>query len=183
VALLGVVAGVLGACSGGTGIEDLATVTIDRTPPGFLLIEEQFGPFDLDGYVERFSTSPDKDREELAEAGLERGYGRGWVNGQGTALVAFVFEVRGAAEADRLLDYFVHDATTVREARKWDAEGIEGAEGLTYTETSAEGAQGVHSVLFARSRRMYLTASQHAEPNAGRETILAFARAQDLIAR
>ena len=178
-----VVAGAVGACSDDPGIEDLATVTLDRAPPGFIPIEEGFGAFDLDGYVERFSTSKEKDREELEEVGLGRGFARGWVSGQGTALVVFVFEVRGGGEADHLLEYFVDDATTARRAQKWDVEGIDGAEGLTYAETSAEGSQGVHSVLFTRGRRLYLTASQHAEPNAGRETILAFARAQDQGAR
>ncbi len=179
---------VLGACDSGGGddgpeVADLGTVIVSDTPPGFVPITESFGPFNLDQYIERFSTSVENDREELEEVGFERGYARGWINPEGTGLVVFVFETDSNGDAEHLMEYFVDDAKDSRDGQEFEVEGIDGAEGVTYVERSIEGGETVHGVLFVRGERLYLTASQHPDLAAGRETILQFARTQAQLAK
>ncbi|HEX6596712.1 MAG TPA: hypothetical protein VF045_07245 [Acidimicrobiales bacterium] len=179
---------VLGACDSGGGddgpeVADLGTVIVSDTPPGYVPITESFGPFDLDQYIERFSSSEESDRDELGEVGFERGYARGWINPEGTGLVVFVFETESNGDAEHLMEYFIDDAKDSRDGQEFDVEGIDGAEGVTYVETSIDGGETVHGVLFVRGKRLYLTASQHSELASGRETILQFARTQAQLAK
>lgn len=168
----------------GPEVSDLGTVVVDQAPPGFVPITDDiFGPFNLDQYIERFSTSAEEDREELADAGVERGYARGWLGQNGVGLAAFVFEAGSRGEAEDLREYFIDDAKDSRSGQDFAVEGIEGAKGVTYIETDAEGSQTVHGVLFVRGKRLYLAASQHVELGSGRDTALQFARSQAEIAQ
>ena len=140
----------LGSCSrdedNGPEVPDLATVIVDQAPPGFVPLTEPFGAFDLEGYLSRFSDEEDRDREDLTDAGFERGYARGWVSTDGTALAAFVFEVESNGEAEDLLDSFMDDTKDRRNGSEFEAEGIDDAEGITYVESSVEGAQTVYTL-------------------------------------
>ena len=179
---------VLGSCGDdgdgdGPEVADLGTVVVSDTPPGFVPLTESFGPFTLDEYLERFSTEQEDDREEFEEAGVERGYARGWINQEGTGLVVFVFEAGSNGEAEDLMESFIDDAVDSRSGQEFEVEDIDGAEGVTYIETSIEGGETVHGVLFVRGQRLYLTASSHSELATGRETILQFARTQAQLAK
>ena len=165
-------------------VADLGTVVVEQAPAGFVPItDDVFGPFTLDQYIERFSTNAEEDREELADAGVERGYARGWVNQEGVGLAAFVFEAGSGGEAKDLRKHFIDDAKDTRSGQDFDVEGIDDADGVTYIETDAEGSQTVHGILFVRGPRLYLTASQHVELGSGRDIVLQFARAQAEVAR
>lgn len=180
---------VLSACGDDGGddgpeVDDLGTVLIDQPPAGFVPITEDiFGPFDLDQYIERFSTDEEEDRDRLADAGVERGFARGWINPAGVGLAAFVFEAGSNGEAEDLLEDFIDDAKDSRSGQEFAVEGVEGAKGVTYIESDAEGSQTVHGVLLVRGKRLYLTASQHVELASGRDVILPFARSQAELAK
>jgi hypothetical protein len=81
------------------------------------------------------------------------------------------------------MEYFIDDAKDSRDGQEFDVEDIDGAEGVTYVETSIDGGETVHGVLFVRGKRLYLTASQHSDLASGRETILQFARTQAQLAK
>ena len=160
-------------------VADLATVIVAAPPAGYEEITGVFAPFDLEGFIEGFSTTPDVDRAILTSAGFVRGDARGWVNGPGSnALVIFVLEFRDGAGAVAARDKLFDQSRILKDGTDFDVAGLDGAKGQTYIEDTDAGPEEVDLVGLVRANRLFMVAAQHADPSIGPELAIDLAQAQ-----
>jgi hypothetical protein len=160
------------------GVDDLTTLIVTAPPAaGYSEITGVFGPFDLQGYLDNFSDTPDADRAMLTATGFVRGDARGWVDPPTTnALVIFVFEFRDGAGAESARHDILEQARLLKDGRGFDVPGIQGAEGQTYVENTDSGPETVDLVALVRANRLFMVAAQSPDPSLGRSLAVDLAK-------
>ena len=161
-------------------VADLTSLIVAAPPgAGYEEITGVFAPFDLQGYLDDFSTTPDADRALLTAAGFVRGDARGWINGPETNFLAvFVLEFQDGAGAQSARADILEQSRILKDGSDFDVAGLEDARGQTYLEDTDSGPEAVDLVALVRDNRLFLVAGQHADPSIGPDLAIDLATAQ-----
>jgi len=161
-------------------VADLTTLIVAAPPAaGYETITDVYAPFDLQGYLDDFSTTPDADRAMLTAAGFVRGDARGWIDGSGTNYLAiFVLEFQDGAGAQSARADILDQSRILKDGTDFDVAGLEDARGQTYFEDTDSGPEAVDLVTLVRANRLFLVAGQHADPSVGPDLAIDLAAAQ-----
>lgn len=183
---LAVVVGVqLGACDDDD--PDAAGVLAERideeAPAGFRPAAEgdglPLGAFDLDGFLEIYSTDPAEDESLLREHGFEAGYTRTWIDEDtGTVATVIGFQFEEAAGAGRVREALDSEALTAVGATGFEVPGLPEATGIRGTQPGEDGAQYIQTVSVAVGPRLFTAAVVTPRPSDDTELVTSLARRQ-----
>ena len=179
----------LGAACGDDDDSDgqsLAARIHDEAPDGFRAATEEDGfprgEFDLDGFLETYSTNEDDDRELLEEHDFESGYTRTWIaetSGTVATVIGFEFEDYDGARA--VADAFNSEALEEQGSTEFEVRGLPGATGIRGTEEGEDGTQYIHTVTVVIDRRVFTAAVVSASESDDRELAMNLARRQAVL--
>jgi hypothetical protein len=164
--------------------ESLAARIHDEAPAGFRPATDDdgfpLGPFDLEGFLETYSTDEDEDRELLEEHGFSGGYTRTWIDeDSGTVATVIGFEFGDNSGAQAVADAFNSEALREEGAAEFEVRGLPGATGIRGTQEAEDGTQYIHTVTLLVDGRVFTAAVVSAsESNDDSELAINLARRQ-----
>lgn len=171
------------ACDEDDSSDSLAARIHDEAPAGFraATADDGFplGPFDLEGFLETYSTNEDEDRELLEENGFNTGYTRTWIaddSGTVATVIGFEFEDNDGAQA--VADAFNSEALEEEGATEFEVRGLPGATGIRGTQEAEDGTQYIHTVTLVVDRRVFTAAVVSASESDETELATNLARRQ-----
>jgi hypothetical protein len=174
-----------GAC-GDDDTESLAARIHDETPAGFRAATDDDGfprgEFDLDGFLETYSTNEDEDRDLLEEHGFNGGYTRTWIadkSGTVATVIGFEFEDNNGAQA--VADAFNSEALREEGAAEFEVRGLPGATGIRGTQEAEDGTQYIHTVTLVVDGRVFTAAVVSASQSDESELAMNLARRQTIL--
>ena len=161
-------------------VADLTSLLVAAPPvAGYEAITGVYAPFDLQGFLDNFSTTPDADRAILTAAGFVRGDARGWIDGPGTNFLGiFVLEFQDGAGAQSARADLLDQSRILKDGTDFDVTGLEDTRGQTYFEDTDNGPEAIDMVTLVRANRLFMVAAQHADPSIGPDLAIDLARAQ-----
>ena len=143
--------------------EALATRIQDEAPADFRAAagDDGFplGSFDLEGFLEMYSTNEEEDRDLLEEHGFEGGYTRTWIaESGGTVATVIGFQFEDDEGARDVGEAFNSEALEAEGAAEFEVRGLPGATGIRGTQEGEDGTQYIHTVTLAIGRRLFTAA-------------------------
>ena len=160
-------------------VRDLGEVIITDAPAPHVRASNDIpqGPFNLDSYLQTFSTNEEEDRQLLTACGFTRGYSRVWIDeATGRGLAVFVYECSSEAAALEL-------RSGLEEGEVFDIPSIPGAQGAFAFQEFDNGQGRVDSVSFVRGPRLYAIGVQSESTKAYADLALDLAKRQAAVAR
>jgi hypothetical protein len=174
------------ACSDdGDPAEGLADHITDEAPSGFRPVTDDdgfpLGAFDLDDFLEIYSTNEADDRELLEEHEFEGGYTRTWIEeSTGTIATVIGFEFEDIDGAKAVAEAFNTEALAKEGATEFEVPGLPGATGIRSTQEGEDGTQYIQTVTLVVGTRLFTAAVVGPTGSGSAELVTNLARRQTI---
>jgi hypothetical protein len=174
-----------GACGDDedSAADALAARIQDEAPADFRAANDDDGfpqgAFDLEGFLETYSTNEDDDRDLLEGHGFEGGYARTWIaEPSGTVATVIGFQFEDDEGARDVGEAFNSEALEDEGAAEFEVRGLPGATGIRGTQEGEDGTQYIHTVTLAIGRQLFTAAVVSANEADESELAMTLARRQ-----